>query len=118
MTWYSLFYRERNRLLAKETRKRNKQQRENLSKEAELLRYQNKMLVQSIKEVLDVVDLDVDQSNPTVVAIKDIVYGSKKRDDSSIGFKDSEAILRIISKKEGKDNGMSKNSNGNRRAGS
>lgn len=60
--------------MAKETRKKNKQDREDLNREAELLRFQNKMMVQSIKELLEEVDKpECDMSDLTVAAIREAV---------------------------------------------
>lgn len=68
-----LWYRERNRLLAKESRQKKTMESTNLVKETELLRYQNSMLLQSINEVMSIVQKDLHQSNPIVQAISEVI---------------------------------------------
>lgn len=90
-----LVCRERNRVLAKETRKKNKQDREDLNREAELLRFQNRMLVQSIKELLELGDIaDVDDSNPNIVAIKEVVHKADVKLDMALVR--NRALARIL----------------------
>lgn len=45
----------------------------NLVRETEILRFQNSMLLQSIKEVMGLVRKDSDHSNPTMQAIQEVM---------------------------------------------
>ena len=71
---YSFLYRERNRILARETRRKNKNEFEQLQRDADLLRYENRVLRQSIKEVLESLNSG-DDTSMSLESVKEALSG-------------------------------------------
>lgn len=86
-------------MFAKEARKRTKNSQDRTSREAETLRYVNKMLMQSIEDVLAMTDVEESKhTHPTVLAMKKVLSEAAMRATTDV--KSFDDIMTKMRKKE------------------